>query len=189
MTDIESIIEGCKNKDAEAIKALYTAFAPKLYGICIRYARTNFEAEDILQDGFIKIIKSFPGFQGNKHNLESWLRKIILFTSIDHFKLNLPLKHQIDIADVQEECGDCSYQDIEAGLNSEDLVAIINKLPVGYKVVFNLYVVEGFSHREIASMLGISEGTSKSQLSKAKKFLKVLLTKQQLFEKTIKYGE
>jgi RNA polymerase sigma factor (sigma-70 family) len=189
MTDLEKIIEGCRKNNPAAIKKLYDYFSPRLFGICLRYARTNFEAEDILQDGFVKIIKNFRSFEGNQKNFEAWLRKIILFTAIDHFKKNLPLRQQIDISELTDENIAILPCKVEADLNSEDLAAIVNKLPDGYKLVFNLYVVEGFSHQEIAEMLQISEGTSKSQLSKAKKYIQNILSRYQILEKEIRYGQ
>lgn len=164
----------CINGDRASQEILYKTFARKVKGICVRYSRSNFEAEDLMQDSFIKIFTNLHqyNFSGN---FEAWVRRIALNTAIDAYKSNLFIADQVNIDDSVEVADEAIS--IESTINEHELLSILNQLPDGYRLVFNMYVIEGFSHKEIAELLNISEGTSKSQLSKAKVYVRGLLVK------------
>jgi RNA polymerase sigma factor (sigma-70 family) len=166
MLDEKEIIEGCCLNNRKAQKALYERYASKLLGICIRYSGRRDEAEDILQDGLIKIYFNIKDFAG-KGSFINWMKKIMVNTAITHYHRNLKHHYHQDIEEIRE-------MDIEgasltgAEFTRDELFSVIKKLPHGYRLVFNLYAVEGFKHKEIAEMLEIDVNTSKSQYSRAK---------------------
>lgn len=160
------LVEGCKKGDPLYQRALYQRFYKLMYGVCLRYTDNRDDAEDILQDGFVKVFKNLNSFQG-KGSFEGWVRRIMVHTSIEHYRRNSRY-FMVDVNDAYDLETD---SDVVSSLSREEILSLIRKLPVGYRTVFNLYAVEGYSHREIGEMLGISEGTSKSQLSRAKKIL------------------
>ena len=166
MIDLSKILERCKKYDKKAQKELYDVYSPVLFGICIRYAKTKHEAEDILQDGFIKILTKINDFN-SAGSFEGWMRRIIVNTAISHYHKN---KKHNDIYDIDEinETDIKGYTFDNKQFTSEELYSVINNLPEGYKVVFNLYAIEGYKHKEIAEMLNINQNTSKSQYSRAK---------------------
>ncbi|SEI53610.1 RNA polymerase sigma-70 factor, ECF subfamily [Dyadobacter sp. SG02] len=164
----------CQQQDRKAQAALYEHYKGRLLGFCRRYARTDAEAEDIMLDSFLKIFAQLHTVK-RVESLDAWVKSVTIRTAIDHYRSQLrepvvvPIEHAADMADN-------SFHTILDQLNIEEIQRIIALLPTGYRMVFNLYLIDGFSHAEIAQLLGISEGTSKSQLSKAKT----------LFSKTIK---
>jgi RNA polymerase sigma-70 factor (ECF subfamily) len=166
MLDEKLIIEGCCRNDRKAQKALYERYASVLLGVCIRYSGRRDEAEDILQDGLIKIYFNVKYFAG-KGSFINWMKKIMVNTAITHYHRNLKHHYHQDIEDIRET-------DIEgtslgtAEFTREELANVIKILPHGYRMVFNLYAVEGYKHKEIAEMLEIDVNTSKSQYSRAK---------------------
>ena len=166
MIDLSEILERCKKYDRKAQKELYDVYSPVLFGICIRYAKTKHEAEDILQDGFIKILTKINDFN-SAGSFEGWMRRIIVNTAISHYHKN---KKHNDIYDIDEinETDIKGYTFDNKQFTSEELYSVINNLPEGYKVVFNLYAIEGYKHKEIAEILNINQNTSKSQYSRAK---------------------
>jgi RNA polymerase sigma factor (sigma-70 family) len=145
---------------------LYDKYSPLLLGICLRYAASREEAEDILQESFMKIFFSIEDFRG-AGSFAGWLRKIVVNTSITHYHANLKFRHQVDIEDYMsaEVAGPGFDEDL---FSSEELYLVLNELPSGYRIVFNLYAVEGYKHKEIAEILNIDVNTSKSQYSRAK---------------------
>jgi RNA polymerase sigma factor (sigma-70 family) len=166
MIDIHEIVERCKKNDRNAQKELYDVYSPVLFGICIRYSKSTQEAEDILQDGFIKILTKIKYFKG-EGSFEGWMKKIIVNTAISHFHKNKKFNEFQDIDRIKEaEIENEKYDGQE--FTQEELLNVINKMPEGYKVIFNLYAIEGFKHKEIAELLNITESTSKSQYSRAK---------------------
>lgn len=172
----EQIIEGCKRNESPCFEALYRRYAPKLMTIALRYANTTFEAEDILQEAFIRIFQTLHGYR-YQGSFEGWLKKIVVHMAINHYH-----KHQKHFPVARQEAEeerepDASYEAIIDQLGAEELIQVIQSLPEGYRLVFNLYEMEGYTHKEISQMLGIQEGTSKSQLSKAKHLLRKLLGK------------
>lgn len=175
MNDENSLIEGCKKNEPSAYEALFRKYAGKMLAIARRYAKTNFEAEDLVQDSFIKIFQRINTFD-NKGSFEGWIKRIVVNTAITQYDKS---KSEISVDPTTDgiEVSDNQLEDIFAKLSNDDLVKILNELPNGYKLVFNLYVIEGYNHKEIGEMLNISEGTSKSQLFRAKAML------QKLFER------
>jgi RNA polymerase sigma factor (sigma-70 family) len=161
------IIDGCIKGNRTSQKALYDYYSSKMYYACLRYATDKEEAEDILQEGFVKVFQNISTFSGNG-SFEGWIRRIIVNTAIEHFR-----KKNMKFADAEiENAIDQSHSvTIVDHFSEQDLLKIISQLPIGYKTVFNLYAIEGFSHKEIADMLKITESTSKSQLSRARGML------------------
>ncbi|MBA3663585.1 MAG: RNA polymerase sigma factor [Bacteroidetes bacterium] len=153
---------------------LYDALSSKMFYVCLRYCRTRDDAEDVLQEGFIKVFKNLPGFK-KEGSFEGWVRRIMVNCAIDHIRKQKEAKIFDDIERVAINHESDFVADNR--LKEKELMALIKTLPLGYQTVFNLYVIEGYSHIEIAGMLNISEGTSKSQLSKAKEQLRYLLQK------------
>ena len=146
---------------------LYKRFSPRMYAVCLRYAGSSEEAEDILQEGFIKIFKKLDSFRG-EGSFEGWIRRIFVNTSIEHFRRKRYLQPVTEKEENTLEGNSLSALD---GLAEKDILGRVRQLSPGYRTVFNMYVVEGYTHKEIGDMLGISEGTSKSQLSRAKVIL------------------
>jgi len=163
----EDLIRGCVKEDRNCQKELYKRFAGKMMVVCLRYANNRMEAEDMLQDGFIKVFDNISKFK-MEGSLEGWVRRIMVNTAINKIRAN---KVRF------EEIGDDSegFQDQDKNIvdrmSEQDILTLINKMPQGYKYVFNMYAIEGFSHKEIATSLGIEEASSRSQYAKAKKYL------------------
>ena len=150
---------------------LYDRFAPKMYGLCLRYAANAEEAEDILQEGFIKVFKKIASFR-REGSFEGWIRRIFVNTAIEHYRKKMYLQ---PITEHEENTVEGSYLSVLDNLAEKDIINLVQQLSPGYRTVFNMYVVEGYSHKQIAEQLGISEGTSKSQLSRAKQILQDLV--------------
>jgi RNA polymerase sigma factor (sigma-70 family) len=173
------LIQGCINNERRMQEELYRRFAPKMYAVCLRYAGNAEEAEDILQEGFIKIFKKISSFR-SEGSFEGWIRRIFVNTSIEHFRRKIYLQ---PISEQEENSLEGKSLSILDKLAERDIIQLIQQLSPGYRTVFNMYVVEGYTHKEIGEMLGISEGTSKSQLSRAKVILQDLV-KDFMEEKT-----
>lgn len=167
------LIEGCIKGDRKMQQELYNRFAPKMYGICLRYAGDAEEAEDILQDGFIKVFKKIESFRG-EGSFEGWIRRIFVNTAIEYFRRKIYLQ---PITEKEESTVEGKYLSVLDKLAEQDIISLVQQLSPGYRTVFNMYVVEGYTHKQIAEILGISEGTSKSQLSRAKIILQDLVQK------------
>jgi RNA polymerase sigma-70 factor (ECF subfamily) len=171
----QQIIELCAKHDRKAQQVLYDKYSRLLLGICLRYATDKAEAEDILQDSFLKIFFSIKDFTGSGSFI-GWLRKVAVNTAITHYHKNLKYRYHVDIDEyVTIEAGVMSFE--EDFYTSDELYKVLNELPTGYRMVFNLYAVEGFKHKEIAEMLGIDTNTSKSQYSRAKAVIRDKLEK------------
>ncbi|HPR57273.1 MAG TPA: RNA polymerase sigma factor [Bacteroidales bacterium] len=174
MTEVDlNIIEGCIHGKRHAQNKLFKRYAPILLGICMRYARNKTEAEDILQESFIKIYSGISGFRG-EGSFEGWLKRIVVNTAITHNKQFFKHYFHSDIEEIDETQIEHEEQTKELPLvkiPQARLMAMIQKLPEGYRTVFNLYVFEQYSHQEIADFMGISVNTSKSQLMKARRVL------------------
>ena len=157
--------------DAAAYEALYEQFAPKMLVVCNRYVRMRAEAEDLLQDGFIKIFEQLPNFRGDG-SLEGWIRRVMVNNALDYYrKTNTTYGRTYDLTELSEGEHPVSSEEILSQISSHDLLQMVQELPPAYRTVFNLYVFEGLKHREIAEQLGISEGTSKSNLADARTIL------------------
>ncbi len=172
----EEIIKGCQVQDRKAQKLLYDRYAPVLYAICRRYVKQPEDAEDVLLESFYKIFSNFKSFAG-RGSFEGWMKRI----SINQSLMFLRKKHNLNlsIASVTHLLHDHSLG-VEEALFERDILNVLDELPVGYRTVFNLYVLEGYKHREIADMLGISINTSKSQLIQAKRKLAMILKKNRI---------
>ncbi len=171
MLSEQELIKGCAKGDRAAQKALYDRYCRKMLVVCQRYARSTQEAEDILQEGFIKIFNSIKSFRGEAR-LETWITRIIINTALNAQRQKLYLMPMVDVLEINlPEEAEISL----ASFNLSELIAMVQALPDGCRVVFNLFAIEGYNHKEIAEMLNISEGTSKSQYSRAKSLLKLKL--------------
>lgn len=165
------LIRGCLSGDIRMQEALYRKYSARMYAVCLRYAGTADDAKDFLQEGFIKVFRNLGRFRA-EGSFEGWMRRIFVRTAIEQLRVRktptapLPEGHEAG-----EEVGWTALD----SLALEDLSRMIRSLPDGYRTVFNLYAVEGHSHREIGEMLGISEGTSKSQLARARKALQGMI--------------
>ncbi|MBL0342798.1 MAG: RNA polymerase sigma factor [Bacteroidetes bacterium] len=163
------IIKGCIRKDRQSQKALYDRFASVMYAICLRYTHSRDNALDVLQDGFIKVYSSLESYKG-EGNFEGWLKRIFINTAISYY-------HKIKtLADHFPDSEETTYNysdeiNIISKMSEKELLKLISKLPDGYRMVFNLYVIEGYDHEEIGKMLSINPGTSRSQLLKARRVL------------------
>ena len=169
------LIESCQKGDRRALEQLYTQYAPKMKAICIRYVHSMYEAEDVFQEAFIKVLRDIRNFN-HQGSFDGWIRKIVVRSAIDHYKKNKGYMQSISYEDM-EEPEDCTG-DLASQLSVQELLEIIQKLPLGYRLVFNLYAIEGYSHVEIAEMLSISESTSRSQLCKARHLIQQELKQQ-----------
>lgn len=150
---------------------LYRRFSPRMYAVCLRYAGHAEEAQDILQEGFVKVFKKLDSFRGDG-SFEGWVRRIFVNTAIEHFRRKRYLQ---PVTEKEENTIEGKYLSVLDNLAEKDIMALIQQLSPGYRTVFNMYVVEGYTHKEIGDLLGISEGTSKSQLSRAKVILQDLV--------------
>lgn len=176
--DFESILEGCLRKDPKYQRILYERYARPMLGICLRYATDRMDAEDVLQQGFVKVFKGLESYNGG--SFEGWLKRIFVRESINqyHNRKRRPLDYKDEfLPSVQPQDG---FADALSTLRAEEIMKLVNKLPEGSRIVFNLFAIEGYGHLEIAEMLGISEGTSKSQYSRARMLLREQVTHSML---------
>lgn len=169
------LIEGCRRKDRASQKALYERFAPKMLGVCCRYIKDRMEAEDVLVTTFMKVFDRLDQFKGDG-SFEGWIRKIAVNESLTYLRKN---KNMYLETDLETAHGEMDVTAISHELEAVDLQKLIASLPTGYRVVFNLYAIDGFSHKEIAEQIGISESTSKSQLSRARSHLQAKLAQME----------
>ena len=169
MTEIKKIIKGCLAGDRRDQELLYRRYASKLYAVCLQYSGNDEEARDILQEGFIKIFEHLDRYK-YEGSFEGWMRRITVNTALERFRSRHNLYRVDDIDTIQEPETEPDNYDY-AGLEANDLLDIIRELPPKYRMVFNLYAIEGYSHKEISKMVKISEGTSKSNLSRARVIL------------------
>ncbi|MFI5128447.1 MAG: RNA polymerase sigma factor [Chitinophagales bacterium] len=175
MTETD-LIQECIKGNRQAHSKLYSKFAPKLFVVCLRYSKNREEAEEVLQEGFLKAFQFLHQFR-EQGSLEGWIRKIIVNCALQRLRTNSRLAPVVNIESYDEQF--VIHDDIESGINSKELLRMVMSLPPAYRLVFNLYVFDGYKHREIAEMLGVTEGTSKSNLSDARTFLKKQLCKNQ----------
>ncbi len=168
MEDLKNIINECASGNVRAQEQLYHSFAPQMFGVCLRYAKDQAEAEDNLQEGFVKVFQNLGRFR-HEGSFEGWVRRIMVNVSLEKFRKQ-HLMHPVEdvaIYDTQEVS-----DDILAQISAQELMELIQQLPPRYRMVFNLYVIEGMNHREISEEMKISEGTSKSNLARARDILK-----------------
>ena len=167
------LLEGCLEGNRRMQEELYRRFSPRMYAVCLRYAGNAEEAEDILQEGFIKVFKKLNSFR-REGSFEGWVRRVFVNTAIEHFRRK---RYLMPVTEKEENTIEGKYLSVLDDLAARDIMALVQDLSPGYRTVFNLYVVEGYTHKEIADMMGISEGTSKSQLSRAKVILQDMVKK------------
>ena len=170
------LIQLAVESNRQAQQKIYTRFSAKMLGVCRQYVKDIHQAEDIMITAFMKVFTGLKNFQ-QKGSFEGWIRRIMVNECISFIRVHKKIKY-IDDEDYFEE----SFNNIESQFSIDDMQFLIDSLPDGYKMVFNLYVIEGFKHHEIASMLGINEGTSKSQLSHARKMLQGQIIKLKNYE-------
>ncbi|HVZ98358.1 MAG TPA: sigma-70 family RNA polymerase sigma factor [Chitinophagaceae bacterium] len=173
----ELMLQGCLDNSAAAQEALYNRFSPRMLGVCYRFARNREDAEDMLQEGFIKVFSQIHQFR-SQGALEGWVRKIIVHTCINVLKKNKKFTDSVDLFHADSIY--LNENNIPSILQAKQVVECIRMLPVGYKTVLNLYAIEGYSHKEIASILDIEESTSRSQYTRAKAMLEALLIKKKI---------
>ncbi|MCB0505696.1 MAG: sigma-70 family RNA polymerase sigma factor [Cyclobacteriaceae bacterium] len=183
---LESLVEQCRKQDGRAQRMLYERLSPKMLGVCRRYIGDTLEAEGVLVNGFLKVFNKINQFSGSG-NFEGWVRRIMVNESLLYLRKNKSMYLEVDIdeAHTEPDYGRAAYL-----FEERELIEMIDKLPMGYRTVFNLYAIEGFSHKEISEQLGINENTSKSQLSRARALLKnEVLRREQLVEQNMAGNE
>lgn len=173
----EELLKGCLRKDRKFQEMLYKKYAKKMYAICQTYVPDKAVAQDILQDGFVKVFTKINTFSPD-NSLEGWIRRIITNTAIDYFRQGKKLHRFIELAEHHSQ--EVSDDAVNRQINVDEILYYLDKLPEGARVIFNLYAIEGYSHKEIAERLEISEGTSKSQFSRARTIIKTYLSGLQL---------
>ncbi|MGL4292369.1 MAG: RNA polymerase sigma factor [Bacteroidales bacterium] len=166
------LIEKCRQKNPAAQKALYDLYARKMMGVCMRYTADVETARDFLQEGFVSVFTNLDSYTGIG-SFEGWIRRIIVNTALQHLRRNVLFTESYD--PVQHEAACATEYSVIESLSAQDLTEMIESLPTGFRTVFNLYAIEGYSHQEIAAMLNISEGCSRSQYSRARKHLQQLV--------------
>src|SRR5690349_1122535 len=176
----EAILQGCLRNESLAQRELYTRYSPKMLAVCYRFGHNREDAEDMLQEGFIKIFSQIHTFR-NQGAFEGWIRRIIVHTCINHLKKNKKFNENVDIMyatslQVREES-------VPSIVQAKQVVECIRLLPIGYRTVLNLYAIEGYSHKEIAGMLDIEESTSRSQYTRAKQMLEEILIRKKILQK------
>lgn len=166
MCNLEQIIDQCKKGDNRAAEKLYKMYSAKMFAICLRYSQNRMDAEDTLQDGFIKVFDSIKQYSG-KGSFEGWMKRIFINMSLEKHRKEQPLLLMDELPDTEDTDIE---EDVEIPMNV--LERFIQELPEKYRMVFNLYVIEDMTHKDIANKLGITEGTSKSNLARAREILK-----------------
>lgn len=168
------LVQGCLGGDRRCQEALYTRYARRMYAVCLRYARHELEAQDLMQEGFIRVYEKLSAFR-MEGSLEGWVRRIMVHTAINQFRKKAFQMERFGMEYLPEEPVAANAID---NLGEKELMALIAGLPDGYRHVFNLYAIEGFDHAEIAEMLGCGESTSRSQLSKARSLLQARIERK-----------
>ncbi|GGE13479.1 RNA polymerase sigma factor [Psychroflexus salis] len=174
---LKNLIKNCKKSDLNAQKTLYELFSPKLFGVCLKYSRNKAEAEDNLQDAFICILQKIGQFK-NKGSFEGWMKRICINTCLAKYR-----KQQLFTLVNEENIEEPRIEEYNESVPLQFLLTCVQELPNRYRLVFNLYVLDGYAHQEVADMLGITEGTSKSNLARARAILK---TKVEAYQKKLR---
>ena len=177
----EMMLQGCLDNLSVAQEALYNRFSARMLGVCYRYARNREDAEDMLQEGFMKVYSQIHQFKASGA-LEGWIRKIIVHTCINVLKKNKKFSDSVDL--VHAASIQISENNIPSMLQAKQVVECIRLLPIGYRTVLNLYAIEGFSHKEISAILEIEESTSRSQYTRARALLEEILIKKKILQRT-----
>lgn len=173
------LIDGCIQGDRKMQEEFYKVFAPRMFSICLRYAGDYYQAEDMLQEGFIRAYANLHKFR-NEGSFEGWMKRIFVNTAIEGYRKNQVTRNMMEVEDMKN---DLVQQDDFHHLSANDLINMVQRLSPGYRTVFNLYAIEGYSHQEIADMLSINVGTSKSQLARARYLLQKMVLNSQRIQK------
>jgi len=176
----EAILQGCLKSNAAAQRALYERFSAKMLVVCYRYGHNREDAEDMLQEGFIKVFSQIHTFE-SRGALEGWIRRIVVHTCINILKKNKRFNESVDL--IHASSLQVREESIPSIIQAKEVVECIRMLPIGYRTVLNLYAIEGFSHKEISFMLDIEESTSRSQYTRAKAMLEDVLVKKKILYK------
>jgi len=177
MTDFQqNILERCKSGDRQAQRQLYEHFSGKMFAVCLRYANSRHDAEDVLQEGFVKVYRDLHQFRG-EGSFEGWMRRVIVNVALQNLRKQKGGLQFTELENVDYKLSDTDDSVFDENEKGAALIKLMHKMPTGFRTVLNLYVLEDYSHQEIADELGISVGTSKSQLNRAKAYLKGLLEK------------
>jgi len=177
----EQMLAGSIRNNAAAQEALYDRFSPRMLGVCYRFAKSREDAEDMLQEGFIKVFTQLHQYR-NEGALEGWIRRIIVHTCINVLKKNKKFADSVDLVHAYNLHTKEDY--VPGIIQAKEVIECIRMLPLGYKTVLNLYAIEGFSHKEIGDLLDIGESTSRSQYTRAKAMLEDILVKRNIMEKS-----
>ena len=164
----DDLIRGCRENNRKIQEMLYRRYAKVMYNLCLIYESDRDNAKDILQEAFIKVFRNINNFDG-KGSLQNWIKRIVTNTAIDHYRKNIDEVQYIPIENINHPFS--SEESVNSILNTKDIISQVNRLPDGARMIFQLFVIEGYSHKEIAELLNISEGTSKSQTNRAKQLL------------------
>jgi len=182
----QAIIQGCLRKDPLCQRELYNHFSPRMLSVCYRFSSSKEDAEDMLQEGFIKVFAMLHSFAG-KGVFEGWIRRVIVTTCINFLKKHKKFNESIGLEYAEELSS--KDESFSSRMLGRQVMECIRSLPVGYRTVLNLYAIEGYSHKEIGEMLEIGESTSRSQYTRAKVMLEKMLIKKQIIEhKTVEEG-
>ncbi len=179
----ESILKGCLRNDAVAQRELYNRYSPKMLAVCYRFAHNREDAEDMLQEGFIKVFSQIHTFR-NQGAFEGWIRRIIVHTCINNLKKNKKFNESVDL--IHATSMQVREESVPSIVQAKQVVECIRVLPIGYRTVLNLYAIEGYSHREIGTMLDIEESTSRSQYTRAKQMLEDILIRKKILQQPSK---
>ncbi len=177
----QSLIKACSQNNAVAQRELYNRFSGMLFGICYRYAYNREDAEDMLQEGFIKIFSRINSFE-NKGNFEGWMKRVIVHTCINYLKKNQKFTDHISLENAQNL--EAKEEGIASKLLGKQVIECLRLMPIGYRTVINMYAIEGFSHKEIGDILEIEESTSRSQFIRGKSVLESILIKKKIINST-----
>ncbi len=169
----QELLEGCIREERGYQKELYEKYYGRMMAVCLRYTNNREEARDILNEGFMKVFKNLAKYKP-KHSLEAWIKRIMINTAIDHYRKNKKLRNNVDIEYASTKPAEDNNNIIHQ-LTAQEILKLVQRLTPAYRTVFSLYVIEGYNHREIGEKLGISEGTSKSNLAKARGKLRTMI--------------
>ena len=189
LTEEDKIIKGCIDLDRDAQNRLYKKYAAKMFAVCLQYSKNREEAEDTFHESFMKVFQNIRSFS-KSGSFEGWIRKVMINTAIAKHRKNSHLLLLVRLDDYPETANEQYNDEILEKIEADTLLQLIQKLPPAYKLVFNLYVFEGLQHKEIAEKIGITTGTSKSNLYEAKAILKKQITNNYhlVVSTTIRYG-
>ncbi|KIC92357.1 RNA polymerase sigma factor [Flavihumibacter sp. ZG627] len=176
----EILLNGCLNNDPMAQKELYQKYSSRMLSVCYRFAHNREDAEDMMQEGFIKVFSQIHSFRG--HGVfEGWVRRIMVHTCINHLKRNKKFNESVDI--IHANGVQVREESVHSIVQAKQVIECIRMLPIGYRTVLNLYALEGYSHKEIATVLDIEESTSRSQYTRARQMLEEILVRKKILQK------